>query len=48
MGPGLVGVGDRLSKEEIEDIVVNGKNAMPKGLVPADKAGEMAEWLSGL
>jgi cytochrome c550 len=47
-GPGLVGVSDRLSKEEIEDIVVNGKNAMPKGLVPADQAGEMADWLSGL
>ena len=27
----LVGVGERLSKEEIEDIVVNGKNAMPQG-----------------
>lgn len=48
VGPGLVGVSDRLSKEEIEDIVVNGKNKMPKGLVPADKAGEMADWLSGL
>ena len=48
VGPGLVGVGDRLSKEDIEDIVVNGKNAMPPGLVSADKAGEMAEWLSGL
>jgi len=47
-GPGLVGVSERLSKEEIEDIVVNGKNAMPPGLVPAEKAGEMAEWLSGL
>jgi cytochrome c550 len=48
VGPALVGVGDRLSKEEIQEIVVNGKNAMPSGLVPAEKAGEMAEWLSGL
>ena len=48
VGPKLTGVGERLTKEEIQDIVVNGKNAMPSGLVPAEKAGEMAEWLSGL
>lgn len=48
VGPALKGVGDRLSQEEVENILVNGKNAMPPGLVPADKAGEVAEWLIGL
>ncbi|MCQ6273652.1 cytochrome c [Bacillus sp. V3B] len=50
--PALTGVGDRLSKEEIEDVVVNGrtgeKGVMPGGLVPAEKASDMADWLSGL
>jgi cytochrome c550 len=46
--PALTGVGGRLSPEEIEDVVVNGRNAMPGGLVSPDQAGEMAEWLSGL
>ena len=48
VGPAITGVADRLSKEEVEDILINGKNAMPPGLVPADKAGEMTEWLMGL
>ena len=48
VGPALKGVGEKLSTDEIADIVVNGKNSMPPGLVPADKAGEMAEWLAGL
>ncbi len=50
--PALTGVGDRLSKEEIQDIIVNGKTGnigtMPAGLVKPDQAGEMADWLSGL
>lgn len=48
VGPALKGVGDRLTKEGIEDIVVNGGVTMPPGLVPADKAGDVAEWLMGL
>lgn len=50
VGPALKGVGDRKTKEEIQDIISTGTNnvAMPKGLVPEDKAPEMAEWLSGL
>ncbi|MBB6445999.1 cytochrome c550 [Bacillus benzoevorans] len=50
VGPALKGVGDRRTKEEIQDIISTGTNnvAMPKGLVPADKAGEVAEWLMGL
>ncbi|QED48666.1 cytochrome c550 [Cytobacillus dafuensis] len=46
VGPALTGVGDRLSKDEIADIVTNGKGSMPPGLVPADKAGDMAAWLA--
>ena len=46
--PALIGVGERLSLEEIEDIVVNGKNKMPSGLVSPEHAGDMAEWLSDL
>lgn len=48
VGPALKGVGDRLSQDEIKDIVVNGKGSMPGNLVPAEKAGEMAEWLATL
>ncbi|WP_071395796.1 cytochrome c550 [Bacillus tuaregi] len=48
VGPALKGVGDRMSTDEIADIVTNGKGSMPPGLVPAEKAGEMAEWLAGL
>jgi cytochrome c550 len=48
VGPALTGVGERHSKEEIADIVTNGKGSMPPGLVPAEKAAEMADWLSGL
>lgn len=50
--PALKGVGGRLSTDEIQDIIVNGKTGnigtMPAGLVKPDQAGEMAEWLSGL
>ncbi|WP_077214002.1 cytochrome c550 [Bacillus dakarensis] len=48
VGPALIGVGDKLSPEEIQDILVNGKGSMPGGLVTAEQAPEMAEWLAGL
>ncbi|KAB2338546.1 cytochrome c [Cytobacillus depressus] len=48
VGPALKGVGDHLSQDEIADILEHGKGAMPPGLVPADKAGEMAAWLAEL
>ncbi|MBP3039661.1 cytochrome c [Bacillaceae bacterium Marseille-Q3522] len=49
-GPELTGVGDRLSIEEIENVLINGVpgTPMPAGLIPAEKTGEMAEWLSEL
>lgn len=45
-GPSLVGVGEKLSQEEIQDIVVNGKGGMPPGLVPQENAEAMAAWLA--
>ncbi|MCJ8006854.1 cytochrome c550 [Lederbergia wuyishanensis] len=44
--PSLHGTG--LSKEEIADILTNGKGMMPKGLIPAENVDEMAEWVSNL
>lgn len=46
-GPALTGVGDRLSEDEIVDILTNGKGAMPGGLVSGNEAA-MATWLSEL
>lgn len=46
IGPSLVGVGDKLSTEEIANILVNGQGTMPPNLVSADKAPAMAEWLA--
>jgi cytochrome c550 len=48
VGPALKGVGDRLSVDEIKNVLQNGRGNMPPGLVPADKAEEMAKWLSEL
>jgi cytochrome c550 len=48
MGPALTGVGDRYSKDEIKDIVVNGKGNMPAGMVKPEEADAMAEWLANI
>ncbi|GIN20016.1 MAG TPA: cytochrome c [Bacillus bacterium] len=44
--PSLHGTG--LSKDEIADILTNGKGNMPAGLVPADNIDQMAEWIANL
>ncbi|MBM7716286.1 cytochrome c550 [Siminovitchia sp. FSL H7-0308] len=44
--PTLHGTG--LSKEEVADILANGRGAMPPGLVPAENIEEMAEWVANL
>ncbi|MCA1031778.1 cytochrome c [Bacillus timonensis] len=44
-GPALIGVGDKYSSEEIQDILKNGKGIMPPNLVPGEKLEEMAQWL---
>ena len=46
--PALTDVGDRLSADEIKDILRNGKGAMPSGLVPEEQLDGMTEWLSSL
>ncbi|WP_062355786.1 cytochrome c550 [Bacillus kwashiorkori] len=46
--PGLKGVGDKLSDEEIKEVLVNGKGIMPGGLVPENSLDEMVEWLKSL
>ncbi|KML29191.1 MULTISPECIES: cytochrome c550 [Priestia] len=46
VGPSLKGIGKKVSQEEIANIVVNGKGNMPAGLVPPEKAKEMAKWVS--
>jgi cytochrome c550 len=45
-GPNLHGTG--LSKEEVADILANGRGGMPGGLVPAENIDQMAEWVANL
>ncbi|HEY4551629.1 MAG TPA: c-type cytochrome [Bacillaceae bacterium] len=44
--PNLHGTG--LSKDEVADILKNGRGGMPAGLVPADNIDQMAEWVANL
>lgn len=48
--PGLVGVGDRLSKEELAEVITNGRNngAMPafKDSLSTEEIDQLATWLS--
>ncbi len=46
VGPELKTVGSKLSKEEIETIIVEGKGSMPKGLLTGDDASAVAAWLA--
>lgn len=46
VGPALADVGSRLSADEIATVITNGRNAMPAGLVDAEKAGKIAAWLA--
>lgn len=46
-GPKLSDVGTRLSQEDIEKIIAEGRGAMPKGLLEGDDASAVAEWLAG-
>lgn len=48
VGPALTGVGERLTKDQIKDILVNGKGGMPGGMVAADQADAVADWLATL
>lgn len=48
VGPDLTEVGSRYSKDEIKEIIINGKGEMmPAGLIPDKKKVEaLAKWLS--
>ncbi|MCC5893136.1 cytochrome c, partial [Exiguobacterium sp.] len=45
VGPALTGVGERLSADEITNIIVNGKGSMPGGLASAEEADILTTWL---
>ncbi|WP_456274009.1 cytochrome c550 [Bacillus sp. AK031] len=47
-GPALTGVGERLSAEQIQDILKNGKGIMPPNLVQEENLDAMTEWLMSL
>ena len=46
VGPNLTEVGSRLSKDEIEQVILKGQGGMPKGVIVGDDASKVAEWLS--
>jgi cytochrome c551 len=46
MGPNLQHVGGKYSKEQIQDILNNGKGQMPGGLVKGGDAETLAAWLA--
>ena len=48
MGPALTGVGDRLSKDEIKEVITKGKGNMPGGMVKPEEADAMADWLANI
>lgn len=44
--PELTQVGNKLSEDEIKEIIINGTGSMPPGLVGNTEAELLAEWLS--
>ncbi|WP_428911007.1 cytochrome c551 [Niallia sp. Krafla_26] len=44
--PELNTVGSRLSQEEIEKTILEGKGAMPPGLIQGEEASAVAQWLA--
>lgn len=47
-GPNITKVGERLSKDEILNIVKNGKGQMPANLVEGEEADNLASWLASM
>lgn len=46
-GPALSNIGDELSADEIEEVIVEGRQGMPAGLVTdEDELETLVEWLS--
>lgn len=46
VGPALDKIGGKLSKEEIETTIAEGKGAMPPGILKGEEASQVAEWLA--
>lgn len=46
--PALDKLGAKYTQEEILDIILNGKDRMPPGIIKGEKADAAAEYLSGL
>lgn len=45
-GPGLTNVGSKLSKEDIETIIAEGKGIMPSQVLKGEDASNVAAWLA--
>lgn len=46
VGPDLRKIGGQLSKDDIHNIIMNGKGQMPPGLVNESQADVLADWLA--
>lgn len=48
VGPALRGIGDRMGKEEIAEIITNGRGGMPAyaNILTAEEIDQVAEWLA--
>lgn len=44
--PALTNIGSELSESEIHDIIQNGKNGMPPGLIKGEELDAVAKWLA--
>ncbi|WP_342600401.1 cytochrome c551 [Psychrobacillus sp. FSL H8-0483] len=44
--PSLADVGARLSQDEILNVIENGRNAMPAGIITGEEAQAVAAWLA--
>lgn len=48
MAPSLMGIHKHLSSAQIEGVLTNGNDVMPKGLVPQEHMQKMIEFVEGL
>lgn len=47
-GPSLLGIGKHMTENEIMNVLLNGRNSMPKGLVPGEHIQQMVKFVHGL
>lgn len=46
VGPELTKIGSKMSKDEIEKLILDGKGSMPAGLIKGEEASDVATWLA--